>query len=417
MKMSRLKTLILAVWMLLPLPAWAAEDLTDLLVEKGTLSKEEADSLPKRSIASYVDKITLYGDFRLRQETMWYAGDDNDTKNKNRQRIRLRIGSDITEGPIMLHIRLASGAGEQLSANQSLQNLSSEKPFWIDRAYVELKQIPDLSVKGGRMANPFYVSLTGELVFDVDYNPEGFAEAYAVKLGEMIRVLAMLGQIVLDGNGTGKDGQWMLAYQVETDVKMEPVGFNLAVLYYTLANGNNGNFSQVTTQDGNTRVPPAVPGDPTNVLANSFNVVDATASVHFMAVLPITISADVVKNLRDTVQSATPKVENENTAWAAGFKIGKAGGPNTAEFGYMYRSIQAEATLADLADSDWGPNGGTNRIGHIIWTAYSFTKSTQVKLKFFDTKMKNEDLLTTSVPGSDPNPTFQRVQVDLSVKF
>ena len=414
MKQLVLKAMLLVGLLALPVSAWAV-DLSDLLVKKGTITQEEADSLQKRSIASFIDKIVFYGDFRLRLESAWYAGDDNDTKNVNRQRFRLRIGSDITEGPVLIHFLLASGTGSQTGANQDYSKLSSQKPLWIDRAYVELLHIPHLDLMTGRMANPFFTNLTGEMVWDPDYNPEGFAEQYAMKFGEGGKVFATAGQIVLDGGGSGAAAQWLLGYQVGTEIKMDPVGFNVAVLYYNMDHGQRGNFSQVTTQDGNTRVPPVAPTDPTNVLANPYNVVDATVGVTFKAGIPITISGEVVKNLHDTVQTAT--IENENTGFSAGFKIGNAGDAHTAELGYIYRSLQSDATLADLADSDWGPNGGTNRVGHIIWTAYNFTKAAQIKLKFFDTKMKNEDLVTTKIPGSDPNAIFQRVQVDITFKF
>lgn len=348
---------------------------------------------------------------------MWYAGDDNDTKNKNRQRFRLRIGADITEGPVMLHIRLASGKGEQVSTNQSLTGLSSEKPIFIDRAYVEVTPIQSLDLMGGRMANPFYVGPTGDLVWDDDYNPEGFAERFTMRMGDQGKIYATAGQVVLDGDGTGREAQWFLGYQVGTDLEMDPVGLNLAVLYYHLANGTKGNFSQTAIQDGNTRSAAFLCGATPCALANPFNVVNASAAVTLKAGLPITLSGDYVQNLADTVQLASPDIKDENTGFALGLKVGKASAANTAEVGYAYRSVESDATLADLVDSDWGPNGGTNRKGHIVWTAYSFTKATQFKLKYFNTKMKNEDLLTTAVSGSDPNPTFQRVQLDFSVKF
>jgi Putative porin len=417
-----LKTAVLAGLLTLPLPAWAADDLTDLLVQKGTISKEEADSLQKRVISSAIDKITFYGDFRLREETFWYPGKDNNSADKNRQRIRLRIGTDITEGPVMVHIRLASGTSQQVSTNQTLQDLSTQKPLWIDKAYVEVRKIPDLVLAGGRMSNPFFVNwLSGEIVFDDDYNPEGFAEQYVLKLGENGKVFANLGQVILDNGDASRNSQWLLGEQIGTEMKMDPVGFNAAVLFYSLANGTKtsaGPFDASVYQDGNTRVPPVPPATTsTNALANPFSVVDGTVAVMFKAGLPITVSADAVKNLQDTVESTTPSIKNENTAMAFGLKIGKAGKANTAEFAYTYRSIDADAVLADINDSDFGPNGGTNRKGHSAWVAYDPTDSTQVKLKYINSKIKNEDLLTTKVPGSDPNPTFNRVQLDFSVKF
>jgi hypothetical protein len=441
MKMSRLKSLIIVLFafgvgLVFSLPARAAEDLTDLLVKKGTITKEEADSLQKRGIASFIDKITLYGDLRLREETMWYAGNDNNGSKKeadvNRQRFRLRIGTDIQEGKTIVHIRLASGVGQQVSTNQTMGNLSSGKQIWIDKAYVELKQVPDLNVLGGRMTNPFFINwLTGEMVFDDDYNPEGFAQQYSLKLGDNGKVFANLGQIILDGGGASNAGQWFLGEQIGTEMKMDPVTFNAAVLYYSLANANKSDFGYGTSifQDGNTRanlatcsntsvVGPPAKGPANCRLVNSYNVVDLTAAVMFNAGLPITVSVDGVKNLRDTVQQTSPSsIKNQDTAMGVGFKVGNASAAKTYELAYTYRSIESDATLADINDSDFGPNGGTNRKGHTVWVAYNPTNSTQVKLKYFNTKMIKQDLKTTSVPGSDPNPTFNRVQLDFSVKF
>jgi Putative porin len=415
-----LNTAVLTGLLTLPLPAWAAEDLTDLLVQKGTISKEEADSLQKRSISSFVDKITFYGDLRLREEGFWYSGVDGGLGNKNRQRFRLRVGTDITEGPVIVHIRLASGQGEQVSTNASMRSLSAQKPLYIDRAYVDVLAIPDLDLMGGRMANPFYVSLTGELVWDDDYNPEGFGEKYTLKLGDKGKVFAILGQFILDSdnspNKSGGGGQWLLGYQVGTEMKADPVDVNAAVLFYSLANGQKDSFNQTATQDGNTRKD-CPGGTPTNCLANPFNVIDAAASVTFNPGLPVTVSGDYVENLADTVQSVSPSIKDQTTAFAVGFKVGKASNPKSAEMGYMYRSVETDATLADLADSDFGPNGGTNRTGHVVWTAYNFTKATQVKLKYFNTKVKDDNLPPAPISTSDKNPTLNRVQLDFSVKF
>jgi hypothetical protein len=432
MKMFRLKCLVLAfvVGFLLPLPARAAEDLTDLLVQKGTITKEEADSLQKRGIATFIDKITLYGDLRLREESMWYGGgnDNNGTAKEvdtNRQRFRLRIGMDIQEGKTFVHIRVASGSGQQVSTNQTMQNNSSGKAIFIDKAYVELKQIPNLNVMGGKMTNPFFVNwLSGEMVFDDDYNPEGFSQQYSLKLGDNQKVFVNLGQIILDGGSGSNQSQWLLGEQVGTEMKMDPVNFNAALLFYSLANGEKSNFSSVIVQDGNTRKGAActttVPSGNPCILANPFSVIDGTVGVSFNAGLPITISGDYVKNLQDTVEQTSPNsIKNQDTAMGIGFKIGNASAANTYEFAYTYRSIESDATLADINDSDFGPNGGTNRKGHSVWVAYNPTNSTQVKLKYINSKMIKEELKTTSAPGSgtNPNPPFNRVQLDFSVKF
>ena len=51
-----------------------AEDrktLEDLLTEKGVITKEDVATLQRRSLASWIDKVTFAGDFRLREETFY----------------------------------------------------------------------------------------------------------------------------------------------------------------------------------------------------------------------------------------------------------------------------------------------------------------------------------------------------------
>lgn len=424
-RMKVLKMMVLTGLLVLPVSARAAEDLTDLLVKKGTITKEEADSVQKRTLSSYVDQIKFNGDIRIREESQWYSGTGqaNDAKNVNRQRLRLRFGSDIQEGLTIVHIRLASGTGPQTSTNQDFTALSSQKALWIDRAYIELMQIPNTSLLIGRMANPFFINFSSELVWDDDYSPEGFAEQYATKLGQNLKVFANVGQIILDSsNGaTGHDGQWLFGYQVGTELKADPVGFNVAVLYYNLFNGTHGNFSQTTVQDGNTRIAANSCGPSTApipcTLANDFNVIDGTVAVTMNVGIPIQIAGELVKNLADTVQSSALGIKNKNSAYLAGLKVGNAAAANTYEAAFMYESIDTDATLADLNFSDFGPKGGTNRKGYIAWAAYNLTDATQFKLKYYRSKIKDDKLPPAPVLASDPNPINNRIQVDFVVKF
>ncbi len=414
MRRFSLKAALVAGLLVFPISAMAAEDLTDLLVKKGTITKEEADSVQKRTLSSFVDQIKFNGDIRIREESQWYTGTGqaNDAKDVNKLRLRLRFGGDIQEGLTVVHIRLASGTGPQTSTNQDFTALSSQKALWIDRAYIELMQIPNTSLLMGRMGNPFFTNFSSELLFDDDYSPEGFAERYAMRLNSNLKVFANVGQIILDStNGaTGHDGQWLLGYQVGTELKSDPVGFNVAVLYYNLANGTNGNFSQITVQNGNTR-------DVVNALTNPFNVIDGTAAVTFNVGLPVLIAGELVKNLADTVQDAAQGIKNKNSAYLVGIKLGNAAAANTYEAAFMYESIDTDATLADLNFSDFGPKGGTNRKGYIAWIACGLNDVTQLKLKYYKSKIKDDRLPPAPVLASDRNPANNRIQVDFVVKF
>lgn len=378
------------------------------LLLAGMYGTAVADNGEKIKISSFVDEVKLSGDLRIREETRWYQGDVGGKGNTNRQRYRLRMAGDIREGDVIVHIRLASGTGEQVSTNQSMQKLSSQKGLWIDRAYVESRQIPNAVLMAGRMKNPFFQNKTTAIVFDDDYNPEGFAESYSMNLNETGSVFLTAGEIVLDGGGSGSAAQWLLGVQGGTEIKTKPAAFNLAVMYYTLANGTDGTFSQATVQDGNTRKADGI------TLLNPFHVIHGTAGGSFKIIVPVRISVDVVHNLADTDQGATT---NENTGFAGGIVIGKASDPNTAEVGFEYRMIDADATLADLSDSDFGPNGGTNRKGFKVWTAYNLTKYIQTKLTVFDSKVSNEDLPIAPITSDEVNPSHFRLQGDVVIKY
>lgn len=80
--------------------------------------------------------------------------------------------------------------------------------------------------------------------------------------------------------------------------------------------------------------------------------------------------------------------------------------------------IQEGLTIVHLRlASGTGQHNGTNRKGYIVWTAYNLTDSTQLKLKYYNSKIKDDRLKPAPVLASDPNPTNSRTQVDFSVKF
>jgi hypothetical protein len=115
--------------------------------------------------------------------------------------------------------------------------------------------------------------------------------------------------------------------------------------------------------------------------------------------------ADYVTNTADTVDSTG--AETESSGYQAGFILGKASDPQTWEVAYFYKQLGTDATLADIADSDFG-TGGTDRKGNIVWAAYNPNKALQVKMKYFKTEREDDQ--------ASPND-INRLQADLSIKF
>ncbi len=404
--------------------------LEDLLFEKGVITKDEAASVQKKKISSALDRITFSGDIRLRHESFYQ---DSGAADRHRQRFRLRLGADLKLETVTVGIRLASGTGEQTSTNQSFDNLFSQKPLWIDRAYVrwQPERARWLSLTGGRMPNPFFTVYSSDVFWDDDLNPEGVAEHMTFKAGDA-DLFVNLAQLVLDedSSGTPDTDQWLYGQQV--GVKVSPtrtVQTTLAIAYYNAVNVQNNNLGQTVCQSGNSRSQAACPTSTTQTadlttgnvtttttqsrLINDYNVADVTAMVGFKVMaLPVSVMADYVTNTADTVLSPGG-VETENSGYQAGLILGKAGDPQTWEMAYFYKRLGTDATLADIADSDFG-TGGTARKGHIVWAAYNPNKAVQLKAKYFMVGIDDEQI---TPPSSSFPDHINRLQADVSVKF
>jgi hypothetical protein len=387
-----------------------AEDpktLEELLIEKGTITKEEAASLQATPFAKWVERITFGGDLRLRHES--FQRDDPNT-DRHRQRFRLRFGSELKIDELLVGIRLASGGGDQNSTNQSFDNFFSQKQLWIDRAYLQWRALPWLTLTGGRMPNPFFLIYTTDLVWDDDINPEGLAENLTFKFTDAIVLFVNAGQFVLDEDAGDNNDQWLFAEQAGVQVGVnKETKVTLAGAFYHFKNATEGNFGITTAggqQDGNTRVDPTrtAAGTYTNpTLVNNYRVVDITFELAAkVADLPVSLQGDYVKNLADTTT-------DKEMGYQVGLRLGKASDPQSWEAAYFYKLVETDAVVADMTDSDFG-NGGTNRKGHIVWIAYNPTKALQVKTKYFTTEVEDETL----PPGKDD---INRLQVDLVVKF
>lgn len=409
---QRLFTLLLVLGLVfLQHPVAFAEDrktLRELLFEKGVITKDEAAEVQETKLAKWIDRITLSGDFRLRHESFW----KDPGLDRHRERFRLRVGPEIKIQDFTVGIRLASGTGEQVSTNQSFDNLSSQKAIWIDRAYLRWQGSNSrwLALSGGRMPNPFFRVYSTDAVWDEDFNPEGFAENLNFNPGDTVALFLNAGQIVLHEDKLDNNDQWLFGEQV--GVSIEPktgVKATFAAAYYDFTNTNKSNFGQVACQSGNTRAVPCSGSPDPGRLLNDYNVLDVTALIGMKAgTIPVSLMADYVKNLADPKNVAG--MDGGDSGYQAGLILGKASDPHTWELAYFYKILQTDATVADLADSDFG-DGGTDRRGHIVWGAYNLTNYLQFKTKFSSTKRESQ----TGDPSTKDD--IDRLQVDVVVKF
>lgn len=405
-------------WLHTPAFAEESKSLKDVLVDKGVLTKEDAATVQETVLAKWINRIIFYGDLRIRDEEFF---DDNNANgvnnggvNRNRVRFRLRVGADLKISDFTVGVRLASGTGEQVSTNQTETALFNQKAIWIDRAYLSWQgsHTKWLKLTAGKMANPFLVLYSGDVVWDDDINPEGFAENLQGSPVEHVNLFLNVGQFVLNESGANNHDPWLFGQQ--GGVSVEPTSqlkATLATAFYEFVNASGRDAAALVAapgvvQQGNTRTG--------GVLTNNYRVLDVTAMLNVKAgPIPIALMGDYVRNLANTtINGLKTGAATGNEGYQVGAIVGKASDAQTWEVAYFYKLLQMDATVADLADSDFG-NGGTARRGHIMWAAYNPTKYLQFKTKYFITKSIFNAGVAPSANAGDVN----RLQVDLSVKF
>lgn len=368
------------------------------IVVLGVSMMASAGQATEVKLSSHVDTITIKGDFRLRQENfMKFTPGQTD---RSRQRFRLRLGSDfVLPQGFGGHFHLASGTGEQVSTNQSFDNLSSQKEIWIDLAYLDWKPNSAWTISAGRMKNPFWQVYSSDIVWDSDYNPEGAAQQWQGFFGDKKVFLNLLQMVADEDSGSNQD-QWMLGEQVGTEFKLpNDSRIRTALAHYQWINENVGTFSQVGVNEGNRRTG-AAPG----TLQNRFAVLEWTTEwAAWIGKTPLSLQLTYINNMGSTL---TP---SENQGLQVGAIYGKASAANSWELGYFWKRAETDATVADVADSDFG-DGGTNRVGHMLWWAYNPESWIQYKVKYFITEALNPAL----APGAD---SINRLQLDMAVKF
>lgn len=370
-----------------------------------------------------VQSVKVSGDFRLRQDTMETTPNGANAVSRSRQRLRLRLGVDVAlPSNFTVKTRFATGTSEQTSTNQTLDNLSNQKSFWVDRAYLEWQPVSVLKVSGGKMANPLWTLYSSDMLWDEDINPEGLG--WNLKLPPMgpVRLFANALQMAAKENkNSGHDtagfseqigGEFQLPLKMRIKVGLaDHYWLNTSTSSKRSGVGDMGQGSNLATstsfpskaQDGNRRYG--------TTLANNFNVQEVTGEFSgWIVSLPYSFMGTYITNVASLDKFASQKGSLANTGYQVGSRLGKAEAANTWEVAYFYKRVQSDATLADLADSDFG-DGGTNREGSIFWGTYAPKDWLSLKAKYFITKVLNQNI--TGNPRKDIN----RLQVDAQVKF
>ena len=371
--------------------------------------------IEKLKLSDAIQTLTYSGDLRLRNDIRGRRGSPTagvPLNNASQQRYRLRFGMEAAlPDDLTAAFRLASGTGEQVSTNQSAGKLGSQKSIFIDLVYLKWKPMLNENATtvlvAGRMVNPLWRIYSSDVVWDDDFNPEGTGESIEWLFADAgLSVFANGLQMVTDQDSNSGKNQWEFSGQLGFE-KTLPLDTRLrtAAAVHKWSDAGRSSMNPAVAQDGNRRL-----GN--GGLANQFTVGEVTGQLSgWVASLPVNLQGTAVRNLA-AVNFATPAAlvgPLARDAYQFGAILGSAKVKGSWELAYFKKYAQTDATVADVADSDFG-DGGTNRVGHIAWIAYAPRDWMQLKAKAFFTDTIDRGF----APG---DKAVNRLQTDVAIKF
>ena len=290
----------------------------------------------------------ISGDLRLRHEVVDLEGKTQ--QNRNQFRARIRVNGDLND-TMNYGIGLTTG-------NRRLSGTANEH-IAVDLAYIGWETSDNLTLTGGKMNNPLYRVGDNELLWNDNFNPEGFAaqvDMDIVGAGEktILPVTSLFvngGYFVLNENPTGEDFKLIGGQAGIT------IGDNLMVgaghYYYTL-------------------------------LEYSFYEYFVEVGINLVGT-PVSFYGNYV-------------TDNDIESWIAGAKMA----PGIFELSYNYRDVDFGVVDYNFTDPDYatfvGDDGGE---GHEIGLGIDLIENVTAQVTCF----------------MDPDFNDYKAQVDLTVNF
>jgi hypothetical protein len=347
-----------------------------------------AVALPAPAVASWTDKLSLKGDLRMRYENVDVEGV---SEERNRQRLRARLG--VIAKPhdnLELGLRLSTTDNNSpRSANQTLGNGNSSKDFVLDLAWFKWSALQGLSVSGGKFQNILYRPGQQGMLWDSDWNPEGFGLSYVNGPFFANAIGFWLESDSVETEEFTYGAQLGTALSLTEDVKLVA-----GAGYYRFNTEGKGTFFGPSSAFwGNSSNPV------TDTYLYNYEEIEAFAELAFkLAGLPASVYADYVVNT---------DADDNDTGWSAGVQIGDAKAKGSWQFSYAWQDLEADAVFAGLTDSDFAGGFSDNK-GHRLQGAYALSDRWNVGLTYFI----NQTLVHTG-----PDLDYDRFQLDMNFKY
>lgn len=350
------------------------KSLMALFLGLGLMASTAEAQSSAQTVAKWIDQTQFTGDLRYRID--WLKEDSNGAKRdpRYRHRLRARFGFQTEIEPqwsIGARISTMDGAGEPTSYNQTLDDNGSKKSVGWDLAYFQWKNDTGWMVRGGKMMNSFYTPQSSQLIFDMDYTPEGVAlqTPWFVTAGYILDERALA-----SGSNTKMEPDaWLWATQAKHSMNVHNMAMTVGAGYYHFFNIKG--FSNLYTTNSNLFLGNSTVLDGgSQRYANDYHVGQLFGELQPMADRPLVFYADVIQNFA---------ASRGNFGWLAGARYGNAVKAKTWDVGYAFRRTEADSTIAAINDSDFA-SGFDQAYGHILNARYALTD--KIRLAFYYSK-------------------------------
>ncbi len=304
---------------------------------------------PALADGDWTEKVSVHGDLRYRHELV----DKEGKPQRNRQRVRARFGIKADVGSdVKLNFSLASGSGDPVSTNQTLDGGFSTKQINLDIASFSWapKKAPGLSVSGGKIKMPFHKPGKTELFWDGDLRPEGLAASYKHKSGSVEFFITAAGFWLNEESKT-----------VDAGLRAAQAGVKVSSANGKTSVTGGAGFFDYSNLQGRATIFEAMEGfgntlDGSGNYMYDYNIVEVFGEVATKA------GSLGLKGYFDYANNTDPS--DNNMAWLAGASV-SSGSKKVGSWkaSYSYRRTERDAVLGVFADSDFG-GGGTDAQGH-----------------------------------------------------
>lgn len=235
-------------------PAAVRDQIRDQVKAEVMATAKQENWAAPNTFPDWASRISFDGDIRLRDESRYYSGSNSNEivdfaklnnngpydvnpnsstalppllntreDRENLFRLRARLGMKAVISPEWTAgIRIGTGSDNNpVSTTQNLGGGFSKKDIWLDQGYLTWKPSDELTLTGGRFANPF---MSTDMLYSNDLNFDGVAAIFDHKLSRDWGVFGTVGAFPVDytndtttSNGFDKeesDNKWLYGAQV-----------------------------------------------------------------------------------------------------------------------------------------------------------------------------------------------------------